>query len=122
LDVVLTFVFVSLVILGSLVLVVVLFNALIIKMTDSASRSREALLQLGEHAVAKVLHVRDLGARFNDQPKLAITLDVSGPNGKSYQLVITEYVSILHIHRVQEGLTVDVLIDPNDPNRIILAL
>jgi len=79
---------------------------------------REALLKNGIQAEALILDARDTGDRYNDQPRVALTLEVRPKDGAPYKAVAKMYISPVYLPRFQPGAQLSVRYDPKDPQRV----
>jgi hypothetical protein len=74
------------------------------------------LRESGMAGSAKILAVWDTGITVNDDPVIAMRVEVTRPDGSVYSATIPKsLISRLDIPRFQPGSTVPVRIDPNDP-------
>lgn len=72
---------------------------------------------------AKVIKVWDTGVSINDNPQVGLLLDVSPPDGNSFQAEAKSVVSRLNAALVQPGITAEVKYDPEKPQRLqVLSL
>lgn len=72
---------------------------------------------------AKVLKVWDTGVSINDNPQVGLLLEISLVGGIPYQVEAKTVVSRLNASLVQPGITAEVMVDPQKPQRMqILAL
>jgi hypothetical protein len=86
----------------------------------AGSARKNQLLQSGIPAQARVLNIWETGTSVNNQPQIGIALEVYPQGGAPYQAQTTEFVSIIHLSRLQPGATVRVRYDPNAPARVTL--
>jgi hypothetical protein len=90
---------------------------IIIRKTNENNRQRaEQLASVGIQGEATILSVQDTGMRINDNPRVAMVLDVRLPNMPSYQVQKTITISIVQLAQVQVGAVIGVLVDPSAPN------
>jgi len=78
----------------------------------------EDLLKRGLPASATVLEAQDLNWNIGVDPVLALRLQVSPPEGASYETKTVQVVSRLSMAYYQAGMTVKVRIDPEKPQRV----
>jgi len=76
----------------------------------------------GISASAEVLEIWDTGTRLNDNPVVGFRLRVTVDNGEPYEAETKNVVSIVHIPQVQPGAILPVKVDPDDPQRVALAI
>ena len=86
------------------------------KMNENSRQRAEQLAAVGIKGEATILSVQDTGMRINDNPRVAMVLDVRLPNMPSYQIQKTITISIVQLAQVQVGAVVGVLVDPSAPN------
>lgn len=87
-------------------------------MIDRMSGVAEAkkLQESGVAADARILAIWDTGITVNEDPVIAMRVEVSRPDGSVYDAVIPKtLISRLDVPRFQPGGTVPVRIDPQDP-------
>jgi hypothetical protein len=86
------------------------------------ARLRRRLLQVGIAASARIESVSDTGVTINDNPRVLFLLTITPSNGgPPYSVSITETVSRMSAPGMLVGKTVSVLIDPQDPQKVIFA-
>jgi hypothetical protein len=83
---------------------------------------RSQILKSGTPAQAVITTLADTGMLVNNQPQVRIGLQVTPPNGAPYPAEVTMVVSQLLIPRVQPGMMVPVMIDPQDPGKVAIAM
>jgi hypothetical protein len=86
------------------------------KMNENSRQRAEQLAAVGIKGEATILSVQDTGMRINDNPRVAMVLDVRLPNMPSYQVQKTITISIVQLAQVQVGAVIGVLVDPSAPN------
>jgi energy-converting hydrogenase Eha subunit H len=88
--------------------------ALIDRMSGVAETKQ--LQESGVAGSATILAVWDTGITVNDDPVIAMRVEVARPDGSVYSAVIPKtLISRLDVPRFQPGSTVPVRIDPQDP-------
>ncbi len=70
---------------------------------------------------ATVLDVQDTGTRLNNNPYIALTLDVAHPDGSHYQTETKTVVSIVQLPRLQPGAMIAVKIDAANKTKVAVA-
>lgn len=70
---------------------------------------------------ATVLDIQDTGTRLNDNPYVALTLDVVHPDGSHYRTETKTVVSIVQLPRLQPGALIAVKIDPANKAKVAVA-
>jgi hypothetical protein len=80
------------------------------------------LSETGERAEAQVLAARDTGTQLNLQPMFELDLLVTRPGLPPYPVTIRQVVALAQIGQVTPGATLPVVIDPADPQHILLGL
>jgi hypothetical protein len=74
------------------------------------------LQESGMAGSATILAVWDTGITVNDDPVIAMRVEVARPDGSAYSATIPKtLISRLDVPRFQPGSTVPVRIDPGDP-------
>jgi hypothetical protein len=77
-------------------------------------------IQNGITADAEVLAVRDTGVTINDDPQIALLLEVRPPMAAAFQTEIKTLVSRLEVANYRPGCKAVVVYDPANPKRMIL--
>ena len=72
----------------------------------------------GVAAPARVLEVRDTGVSVNDNPQVALLVEVIPPTGTPFKTEVKTLVSRLDTALVQPGIEIEVIYDPAKPSRI----
>ncbi len=86
------------------------------KMSANNRQRAEELAAVGVKGEATILAIQDTGMRINDNPRVAMVLEVHLPNMPAYQVQKTITISIVQLAQVQVGAIVGVLVDPSAPN------
>jgi len=73
------------------------------------------LVATGMQGEATVLQLEDTGMRINDDPRVAVTLEVRIPGYMPYQVHKTMTVPLIRMSQVQVGAVIGVLADPTQP-------
>jgi hypothetical protein len=102
----------------AITIVVTLFVIRFIRKTVGQDRS---VLQNGIPARAKILNVRQTGVMLNNQPQVALQLEVHPPSGMPYQAQVKAVIALVSIPQFQPGIEVPVKIHPMDPDRVVLV-
>jgi hypothetical protein len=103
---------------GILLLMGLIFGGVGIPIYRSGAKAKRLALT-GERAQAKVLSVGTTGLKINDVPQFKFTLLVQRPGGSPpYQTT----AKALGAYQVQAGMTLSVLVDPQDPSSVILDM
>ena len=74
----------------------------------------------GVTAEAEVLEVRDTGTTINDDPQIALLLEVRPTMGAVFQAELKTLVSRLEVANYRPGCKAVVLYDPANPKRMVL--
>jgi len=82
----------------------------------SNQQKAQALMATGTQGEATVLQINDTGMRINDNPRVALLLEVRIPGYPPYQVQKTVTISIIRLAQVQVGSVVAVMADPTQPN------
>ena len=72
----------------------------------------------GVTAPVRVLEVHDTGVSINDNPQVALLVEVLPKYGSPFQAEVKTMVSRLNAALVQPGITAEVVYDPQKPTRI----
>ena len=75
----------------------------------------EELIAKGTQGEATILSLEDTGMRINDNPRVAMLLEVRMPYGTPYHVRKTATVPIIRLSQVQVGAVVPVMVDMSDP-------
>ncbi|MBK7433068.1 MAG: hypothetical protein IPI66_03635 [Chitinophagaceae bacterium] len=78
------------------------------------------LKKTGLPGQATIREVLDTGVTINNNPQVKLVLDVKGSLGQRYDATIRVLVSRIRPNLYQPGMTVAVLIDPNNEKNIVL--
>src|SRR5689334_25329444 len=73
------------------------------------------LMATGKQGEATILSMEDTGMRINDDPRLALTLEIRIPGYPPYQIRKTLTIEMIRMPQVQPGSIVAVLADPEQP-------
>jgi hypothetical protein len=82
---------------------------------------KQKVLQTGVGATATIVSIRDTGTRINDNPVIAMQLQVQPSGAPSFQAEIKETVSILQIPQFQPGAQLEVKYDPAQPTNVAIV-
>ena|SRR5689334_8032941 len=89
---------------------------------NKANQASQQLLMTGIPATATVVQLEDGGMRVNDNPMVNIMLQINSTQFGNYQTVVQSIVPMIRLAQVQPGQTVNVKIDPANPQRVALDL
>lgn len=73
------------------------------------------LMATGVPGEATILQLEDTGMRINDDPRVAIVLEVRIPGYPPYQVRKTVTLPLIRLSQVQVGSVVAVMADPTQP-------
>jgi len=73
------------------------------------------LAATGIQGEATILQLQDTGMRINDDPRVALVLEVRLPGHPPYQVQKTMTLPLIRMSQVQVGSVVAVLADPSQP-------
>jgi hypothetical protein len=85
------------------------------KMRQDNQKKAEALLATGQQGEATILALQDTGMRINDDPRVAIVLEVRVPGYPPYQVQKTMTLPLIRMAQVQVGSVIAVMADPTQP-------
>ena len=86
-----------------------------IYMMRNNQKKLQNLAATGQQGEATILALEDTGMRINDDPRVAITLEVRIPGFPPYQIRKSMTIPIIRMSQVQVGSVVAVLADPTQP-------
>ncbi len=115
------------VIVGGIFLAVAIPFSILLYFAFEEQIDKDDFLANGKRGKAKILKIEDK-TRYTSRgsfPRAKLLLEVSVPNFPIYQTETTEDIPAIHAPRVQIGSTIDVWVDPEQPNserRILLLL
>jgi hypothetical protein len=84
---------------------------------DTASEVRA----IGLPAQATILRIWETGVRVNDNPVVGFLLEVRAEGREPWQAETRALVSILDIPQIQPGAVLEVLYDPDHPERVAIG-
>lgn len=79
------------------------------------------VIKNGETAPARVLKVSDTGVTVNDDPQVALTLEITPSSIGPYEAEVRTIVSRLNASLVRPGIAAEVVFDPKKPSRVQLT-
>ena len=86
-----------------------------IYMSRKNQKKMQDLMATGQQGEATVLALQDTGMRINDNPRVAITLEVRIPGYSPYQISKTATIPMIRMSQVQVGAVIPVVADPTQP-------
>ena len=86
-----------------------------IYMMRNNQKKLQNLAATGQQGEATILQLEDTGMRINDDPRVAVTLEVRIPGYPPYQVRKSVTIPIIRMSQVQVGSVVAVLADPTQP-------
>lgn len=69
---------------------------------------------------ARIVSMTQTGVYVNEQPQVALTLEVTTDMQGPYQVTVKEYVPLIALGRLSSGMPLPVKVDPADPNNVII--
>ena len=78
-------------------------------------KKMQNLVATGIQGEATILQLEDTGMRINDNPRIAVVLEVRLPGYPPYQVRKTMTVPMIRMSQVQVGAVVAVMADPTQP-------
>lgn len=78
-------------------------------------KKAQELAATGTPGEATILQLEDTGMRINDDPRVAVTMEVRIPGYAPYQVRKTMTLPLIRMSQVQVGAVVAVLADPTQP-------
>ena len=79
------------------------------------------ILKQGIAATAVIKAVTDTGNRYNNNPQIKLTLEVTPKDGKPYLAELITVVSVVDLSRLQPGAIINIKYDPEQPTHVALA-
>jgi len=107
---------------GVVLLVVTVGLTLTLKVRAGTAKmaAEKELWARGTPARARVVRIKDTGARINRHPKIEFDLEVTLPDQEPYPASLAAYISSIAVPRVQPDCAIDVRVDPADKTRVVL--
>jgi hypothetical protein len=92
-------------------------------MFDFAKQAQEArrLLQVGRKGLATVVAVRDTGVMVDENPQAELDLQVAVAGLEPYDVTHRQVISRVAIGSFWPGAKVPVRVDPQDPQKLLVA-
>lgn len=84
------------------------------------SAQKQALLQTGVPAQVTVMSMQHTGTIINDNPLVALTLNVEVQGRPVYQVVVQEIVPMLAMGMLQSGRPIGARVDPANPQNVAI--
>jgi hypothetical protein len=81
---------------------------------------QDSIRENGLPASGTIVDIRDTGNTFNDQPQVELTIDVTPPQGETYQTKLLMIISPVYLSDFHPGNKVDVKYDPEDRMKIAI--
>jgi hypothetical protein len=78
------------------------------------------LKKTGIAGKALIKEVRDTGVTVNNSPQVKLVLEIKNPLGQRYTATLRTLISRLQPQLYQPGMTIPVLIDPRDENKLVI--
>lgn len=69
---------------------------------------------------ARIVSMTQTGVYLNEQPQVALTLEVTTSMQGPYQVTVKEYVPLIALGRLSSGMPLPVKVDPADPNNVVI--
>jgi hypothetical protein len=79
------------------------------------------LIRKGIKGEATILHCEQTGTFINNLPEIRFKLKISVPYRPIYEVDHKDVVSLLNISSIADGKKLPVLIDPKNPNNILIV-
>ena len=84
-------------------------------MMRNNQKKLQNLAATGTQGEATILALQDTGMRINDDPRVAVSLEVRIPGYPPYQISKTMTIPMIRMSQVQVGAVVACLADPTQP-------
>jgi hypothetical protein len=75
----------------------------------------------GVPGTAQVLGARQTGMTLNDQPQVALDLQITAPGHGTYNATVKEFVPLIALGMLGSGRPLSVRVDPQDRERILIV-
>ena len=98
------------------------FSIWLIRYVRKSFFGNQDVLNHGQLAQATILKAWQTGAMVNYNPQIGLHLQVQPAQGQPYQVETKAVVPQLKLAMLQEGAMIPVKIDPNNPQRVALAI
>jgi hypothetical protein len=85
-----------------------------------ASAQKQTLLQTGVPATVTILAMQDTGTRINDNPMLALTVNVEVQGRPVYQVMVQEIVPLIGLGMIQPGKQFAARVDPANAQSVAI--
>ncbi len=102
-------------------IVTIAIVAIVLRRVSGMSAPNRELLATGESAPATIVNLWDTGTSVNDNPLVGLLLEVHPANRPAYQVQTTLLISRLAIPQYQPGGTLEVKVDPRNPQKVAIA-
>ncbi len=103
-----------------LILSVGLVGGLVTQRKRAIAKKQSSIRQDGVPARARILGLKETGARTNRNPWVELELEIIRVGVDSYRVTTEALISTLAIPRVQPDCVIDVRVDPHDPQQIVI--
>ncbi len=100
------------------VIFIVIFGGMFWTLFFKPMMTRNKLAKTGVPASARVVSVSDTGVTVNNNPQIKMVLEVTPPMGAPYMVQMKQIISRLDTFSYQPGITLPVIVDPNNKNLI----
>ncbi len=80
----------------------------------------QGVLKEGIPATAVIKDLKDTGNRYNNNPQVIMTLEVTPKDGKPYTAQLTTVVSVVDLASLRPGSVINIKYDPKQPTRVAL--
>jgi hypothetical protein len=109
-----------LLLMGSIFLVVGLVITAVGVFMVRGARAKAALLATGLAGTGRIVSVRQTSVMVNNQPLIAIGLQVEVPGRVAYPVELKEIIPFIRLPQIQPGGTLAVKVDPQRPERVAI--
>lgn len=104
-----------------IIAVIVIASAVIIGPGIVQSMKTQRILKEGVSATAVIKAVTDTGNRYNKNPEVRLTLEVTPASGAPFQAEVTTVISVIDVPKYQPGTLLNVKYDPKQPTQVVLV-
>ncbi|MCX6165541.1 MAG: hypothetical protein NTU73_11900 [Ignavibacteriae bacterium] len=88
---------------------------------SARKRLADKLKKTGLHGSVNVVSVSPSSGKLNNLRRVDIIMDVNVPGKIPYRIEHGEYFDIKNIDKVKPGMTLNVLVDPDNQNKMVIV-
>lgn len=84
--------------------------------------AQKKILESGVPGQAQILGVQQTGTMINHNPVAVVHLKVQHPDGHLYDAQVRRLIPMFQMMQFQQGTVVPVMIDREDPSKVVIAV